>query len=51
MRIEEKIQKELEDANPKLTNLSKALAAKYRAKQLAEVQTQVAQDVQSSGQD
>lgn len=31
-KIEEKIKKELDDANPKLASKSAALAAKYRAK-------------------
>lgn len=50
LRIEEKIQRELEEANPKITNKSKDLAAKYRAKQLAEINSQDFQN-QSAGQD
>jgi Skp family chaperone for outer membrane proteins len=40
-RIDETIQKEIDDANPKLTSKSKDLAAKYRAKQMAELQNQL----------
>ena len=36
-KIDEKIQRELDEANPKITNKSKDLAAKYRAKQLADI--------------